>query len=175
MLNFSEVQRQLYQMVREQKVRKPDFGQKVGIAVQEANRWIAGYNHLIGKIEGSKTSWLVPRFDQPPSKIHPLPKRPERWLVFASDGSQIFPDRHEAMLCYLINIGSITLPYGFEAHPHLGNRPFLFYREGDLYQRWGGRKVLISEEIVSVRRHLMEVEELVRLARAWKFRPAVAL
>ncbi|MCS7266065.1 MAG: DNA double-strand break repair nuclease NurA, partial [Armatimonadetes bacterium] len=62
-----------------------------------------------------------------------------------------------------------------EARPHLGNRPFLFYREGDLYQRWGGRKVLISEEIVSVRRHLMEVEELVRLARAWKFRPAVAL
>ncbi len=175
MLNLSEVQRQLSQMVREQAIRKPDFGQKVGIAVQEARRWIAGYQHLASKIDGSKTSWLVARFDEPPTQIFPLPQRPENWLVFASDGSQIFPDRHEAMLCYLINIGSVALPYGIDARPHLSNRPYLFYREGDLYQRWGGRRVLVSEEIVSVKRHLMEVEELVKLARAWKFRPAVAL
>ncbi len=175
MLNFSEVQRQLSQMVQEQAIRKPDFGQKVGIAVQEAKRWVAGYTHLADKIAGSKTSWLVAQFDEPPSQVSPLPQRPERFLVFASDGSQIFPDRHEAMLCYLINIGSVTLPYGVDTRPLLSNRPRLFYRESDLYQRWGGRRVLISEEIVSVKRHLMEVEEIVRLAKAWKSRPAIAL
>ncbi|MCS7187056.1 MAG: DNA double-strand break repair nuclease NurA, partial [Armatimonadota bacterium] len=175
MLNLAEVQKQLAKMVEEQTVRKPDFGQKVGIAVQEVKRWVAGYQHLASKISGSKTSWLVARFETPPSQVFPLPTRPERWLVFASDGSQIFPDRHEAMLCYLINIGSVSLPYGIDARPHLGNRPYLFYRESDLYQRWGGRRVLISEETVSVKRHLMEVEELVRLARSWKFRPAIAL
>jgi len=175
MLNLAEVQRQLMRMVEEQAVRRPDFGQKVGIAVQEAKRWFSGYHHLASKIAGSKTSWLVARFDFPLTQVFPLPSRPDRWLVFASDGSQIFPDRHEAMLCFLINIGSVVLPYGIDARPQLGNRPHLFYRERDLYQRWGGRRVLVSEEIVSVRRHLMEVEELTRLARNWKFRPAVAL
>ncbi len=175
MLNLAEIQKQLAKMVEEQAVRKPDFGQKVGIAVQEAKRWIAGYQHLASKIAGSKTSWLVAKFDTPLSQVFPLPSRPERWLVFASDGSQIFPDRHEAMLCYLINIGSVTLPYGVDARPHLSNLPHLFYRESELYQRWGGRRVLVNEETVSVKRHLMEVEELVRLARSWKFRPAVAL
>jgi len=174
-LNLAEVQRQLMRMVEEQAVRRPDFGQKVGIAVQEAKRWFSGYHHLASKIAGSKTSWLVARFDSPFTQVFPLPSRPDRWLVFASDGSQIFPDRHEAMLCFLINIGSVVLPYGIDARPQLGNCPYLFYRESDLYQRWGGRRVLVSEEIVSVRRHLMEVEELTRLARDWKFRPAVAL
>jgi len=175
MLNLAEVQRQLMRMVEEQAVRRPDFGQKVGIAVQEVKRWFSGWHHLQSKIAGSKTSWLVAKFDETPARVYPLPPRPDRWLVFASDGSQIFPDRHEAMLCFLINIGSVVLPYGVDARPHLGNRPHLFYRESDLYQRWGGRRVLVSEEIVSVRRHLMEVEELVRLAKSWKFRPAIAL
>ncbi len=175
MLNLTEVQRQLARMVQEQAIRKPDFGQKVGIAVQESKRWVAGLPHLTAKIAQSKTSWLVARFDVPICHPASLTPRPNQWLVFASDGSQIFPDRHEAMLCYLINIGSVVLPYGINAHPQLTNRPHLFYRESDLYQRWGGRRVLVSEEIVSVRRHLMEVEELARLARTWKFRPAVAL
>ncbi len=175
MLNFSEVQKQLYRMVQEQSGRRKGFGQKVGLAVQEANRWVAGYPNLAAKIEGSKTSWLLARFEEPVSQVHPLPSLPERWVALASDGSQIFPDRHEAMLCFLVNIGSIALPYGFDAKAHLSNRPRLFYREGELYQRWGGRRILVNEEIVSVRRHLMELEELVRLARDWKLRPAVAL
>jgi len=175
MLNLAEVQRQLVRMVQEQAIRKPDFAQKVGIAVQEAKRWVAGFPHLAAKIAQSKTSWLVAELSTPPTQIFPLPSCPEQWLVFASDGSQIFPDRHEVMMCYLINIGSVVLPYGGSDLPQLSNRPHLFFRENDLYQRWGGRRVLVSEEIVSVRRHLMEVEELVRLARTYKFRPAVAL
>lgn len=175
MLNLAEVQRQLHQMVKEQAGRKRDFGRKIGMAVQEANRWVAGYPNLVAKIEGSKTSWLLARFCAPIAKVHSLPSRPERWVVLASDGSQIFPDRHEAMMCFLINIGSVAFSYGFDTRPYLGNRPRLFYREGELYQRWGGRRVLVSEEIVFLRRHLMELEELVRLAREWKQRPAVAL
>lgn len=174
-LNWAEVQKQLVKMLEEQKISKPDFGQKVGLATQEAKRWVAGYHHLVNKVANSKTSWLVARFDSPLPQVYPLPPKPERHLVFAADGSQIFPDRHEAMMCFLINIGSVVLPYGVDTRPHLGNLPRLFYRESDLYQRWGGRRVLVSEEMVSIRRHLMEVEELTRLARTWKFRPAVAL
>lgn len=175
MLNLAEVQRQLMRMVQEQSGRRQEFGQKVGIALKEAQRWVASLPNLTAKIEGSKTSWLVARAHDPFPKTFPLPPRPERWLVFASDGSQIFPDRHEAMLCFLINIGSIALSYGIEVPIHLGNRPRLFYRENELYHQWGGRRVLVSEEVVSVWRHLMEIEELVRLARGWRHRPAVAL
>lgn len=175
MLNFAEVQRQLMGMVQEQASRRQDFGQRVGLAAQEAQRWTAGYPHLAHKIAVSKTSWLVAAFQMPPAKVFPLPPRPERWLVFASDGSQIFPDRHEAMMCYLINIGSVMLPYGFDLSPHLSNHPRLFYREHELYHRWGGRRVLVNEEVVAMRRHLREINELVQLAQRWTHRPAVAL
>lgn len=175
MLNLAEVQRQLARMLQEQVIRKPDFGQKVGLAVQESRRWVAGLPQLVAKVAQSKTSWLLAGLTQPIPQSFPLPPRPDRWLVIASDGSQIFPDRHEAMLCYLINIGSVVLPYGVSAPPQLTNRPYLFYREGDLYHRWGGRRVLVSEEIVSMKRQLMEVQELARLAKSWRFRPALAL
>lgn len=175
MLNFAEVQRQLLGMVREQAGRRQDFGLRVGIAAQEARRWQASFPHLADKIARSKTSWLLAGVQTPPAQVFPLPPCPERRLVLASDGSQIFPDRHEAMMCYLINIGSVALPYGFDMAPHLSNRPRLFYREHELYHRWGGRRVLVSEEVVAVRRHLMEIGELVRLAQRWTQRPAVAL
>ncbi len=175
MLNFAEVQRQLMSMVQEQASRRQDFGQRVGLAAQEARRWMAGYLHLVNKIANSKTSWLVASFRTSPAQVFPLPSRPERWLVFASDGSQIFPDRHEAMMCYLINIGSVMLPYGFDIVPQLTNRPRLFYREHEIYQRWGGRRVLVNEEVVALRRHLREIDELVKLAQRWPHRPAVAL
>jgi hypothetical protein len=69
MLNFVEVQRQLMGMVQEQASRRQDFGQRIGIAEQEAKRWTAGYPHLVRKIAGSKTSWLVASFQTPPPKF----------------------------------------------------------------------------------------------------------
>ena len=33
------------------------------------------------------------------------------YSVFAVDGSQVYPDRHQGMACYLINIGVVFLRY----------------------------------------------------------------
>lgn len=35
------------------------------------------------------------------------------YVVHAIDGSQIYPDRHQGTACYLLNIGTVMLEYGW--------------------------------------------------------------
>ena len=41
--------------------------------------------------------------------------RMDEYCVYAVDGSQIYPDRHQGVACYLINIGTALLQYGQSA------------------------------------------------------------
>lgn len=62
--------------------------------------------------------------------VFAIKSSPDSYEVIAIDGSQIYPDRHFPISCFLINIGSVILRYGsmnekavvFDSHPHL------FYR-----------------------------------------------
>ena len=70
------------------------------------------------------------------------PARPSTISVAATDGSQIFPDRHEISACFLINIGYILLHYGTGEKPLMSSKPRLYYREEEIYEEWGGARVL---------------------------------
>jgi len=83
----------------------------------------------------------------------------------SSDGSQIFPDRHEALPCYLINVSSIALTYGDNAGAKLGSIPSLFYRDEDRFTTWGGKKFPADSEVISVKRTLMEFERILELVK----------
>ena len=52
---------------------------------------------------------------------------PERATIIATDGSQIVPDRHAALLYYLINIGVITYYHGSGEPPEVTTFPQLKY------------------------------------------------
>lgn len=41
----------------------------------------------------------------------------EKYQIVSVDGSQIYPDRHTAVSCFLINIGTVILRYGIESKP----------------------------------------------------------
>jgi hypothetical protein len=103
---------------------------------------------------------------EPLDRAHPLPARPETLSVAATDGSQIYPDRHEIAGCFLINIGYILLPYGTGERPLMSSKPSLFFREEEVYAQWGGRRILVNRELVGFRRGLMELTELAELALA---------
>jgi len=92
--------------------------------------------------------------------------RPDRISIAATDGSQIFPDRHEVSPCFLINIGYVLLHYGSDEHPLLNSRPWLYYRDEDLFVTRGGRRVRVDRELVGIRRDLMELTELADLSCA---------
>lgn len=58
--------------------------------------------------------------------------RPATVTVVATDGSQIFPDRHADPACYLLNIGRVALHYGTLDPPLLKAEPDFRYSRGDL-------------------------------------------
>lgn len=152
-------------MVGEQKSQQDVYRQKVDKALKELNRW-QEWQSLSLKLDQSRTSWLTAsNLSEPFSAVYPCAAKPKQFSVIATDGSQIFPDRHELAFCYLINISSIVLHYGTGVKPLLASYPTLFYKEEDLYQEWNRRKVPVDGEIVGILRNLMEFQELARLAR----------
>jgi hypothetical protein len=167
MLDLRAVKNQIDAMVVQQRAGQLDFQHKLALALAQHRRWASGWEELALKIGRSRTSWLLPAgLSEPLDRAYPLPPRPSSLSVAATDGSQIYPDRHEIAGCFLINIGYILLPYGTGERPLMSSRPSLFYREEEVYAQWGGRRVLVNRELVGFRRGLMELTELAELSLA---------
>ncbi len=166
MLDFGVLKRQIDRMAIERKNLENDFFERIDLALSEMDRWEGPWEALSNKIASSRTSWLVARPAGPFGEAHPVPERPARVTVIASDGSQIFPDRHEVSNCYLINIGYVAIHYGTGERPVMASRPTLFYSEEDLYQEWAGRRTTVTREMVGVKRGAMEFEQVAVLSEA---------
>ena len=166
MLDLTSVKDQIDRMVVDERTVQENYQVKLLRAAKELRRWGPGWEELAVKLERSRTSWLLPLLGDPLDRAYPCPDRPRHISVAATDGSQIFPDRHEISSCYLINIGYILLHYGTGEKPLMSSRPTLFYREEDTYQEWGGRKMSANRELVGFQRGLMEFTELAELALA---------
>jgi hypothetical protein len=118
------------------------------------------------RIRMSKTSWLVAEPLEKLSLAREAPAPPNEFTVVAADGSQIMPSRQEVAYCYLINIGSVAIHYGLGRRPVLKSMPRLYYRDEDMHEELDGKETFINEEMVSARRDLEELDELVRSARS---------
>jgi hypothetical protein len=96
------------------------------------------------------------------SQIETIPVYRAAHNVFATDGSQIAPSRHEIAYCYLINIGRIGLYYGTNHHPLLDSVPQIFYKREDLNlaRQWG----IPLEQWMGLQRTASETEALGMLA-----------
>jgi hypothetical protein len=167
MLDLRAVKDQIDAMVVQQRAGKLDFQQKLALALAQRERWANGWEELSAKIARSRTSWLLPAgLSEPLNRSYPQPPRPPVLSVAATDGSQIYPDRHEIANCFLINIGYILLSYGTGERPVMNSKPSLFFREEEVYEQWGGRRISANRELVSFKRGLMELTELAELSLA---------
>lgn len=166
MLDLGAVKTQIDAMVADERSAQEKFQEKVDVALREFRRWEENWEALADKIAQSRTSWLLPGLTESLDRPYQLPLRPSPISVAATDGSQIFPDRHEISSCYLINIGYVLLHYGTGEKPLLSSRPTLYYREEDLHEAWGGRRIFVNRELVGFKRNLMEFTELAELALA---------
>jgi hypothetical protein len=120
----------------------------------------------------------VPRAD--PAETTSAPHRPATVTVVATDGSQIFPDRHVEPTCYLLNIGRVALHLGTLDRPLIVAEPSLHYREEDLADLASGDDPLavdFSAEVVSALRDELELRWLFDTAHAERHgnRPIVAM
>ena len=163
-LNFHLVKSQIDTMLGERKHFVDEFGEKIKLAQSELHNKSQNWEELSQKIQQSKTSWLLAGISTSLNITSTLPERPINYTAISSDGSQIFPDRHEALPCYLINISSVVLNYGDNSSANLTSDPVLFYKDQDRFTFWDGKKVPANSNVISHKRTLMEFEKLLDLA-----------
>ena len=166
MLDLYSVKTQIDSMVADERRVQEDFRAKLELALAEYRRWLPEWERLARKIDESRTSWLLPGLGEGLGGGIDSPARPSTISIAATDGSQIFPDRHEISACFLINIGYILLHYGTGEKPLMSSKPRLYYREEEIYEEWGGARIFVNRELVGFKRGLMEFTELADLALA---------
>lgn len=165
MLDFSLLYEQLDDMVGTRRRARRTFADKLAQASGELSTWSERWAELQRKVEASRTSWLLAGDLRGPLRTRiPAPARPDQVSVVATDGSQIWPDRHELADCYVVNIGKIALHYGSGERPLMTSVPQLFYQEHDLTWNLNGKRIAVTPEIIGFRRGVREIQELAMLA-----------
>ena len=129
--------------------------------------------HLLKAVEKAGDRWrgaspTTERIDG----TFPPPPMPPQLNVIGSDGSQIYIDRHSAYLYFLINVGSIWIPYGSGQSPQTFNHPQIYHHEIQLRD---DRGYLISPSIIDKIRDAEEIHELANLAERFSIKPTLAL
>ena len=156
MLDFSQVVTQIQNFSME----RADGRERLLTALTEAGRRLrsasVGWEEVQTRIEGSRTSWLVASWKEPPETILASAAHPQEYVVFATDGSQIVSDRHDIALCYLLNVSRIVLRYGDEAWAELSSAAVLSPPEEDTEQEAVGELTAIAGKRLGIRRQLAE-------------------
>ena len=115
--------------------------------------------------------------DNQPHKQYSVSSRPAEMTVVATDGSQIYPDRHREPLWYLVNISQIAFHYGTMEKPQMDSVPTLFFRGQALD---GVDEELIEvtgREVISAVRDELELSALIEAAVTNRYpgRPLLAM
>ena len=81
---------------------------------------------FLPKIKSCRCSWNVPFWDDALNGAFDVEKVGGSYNVVAIDGSQVYPDRHRGVACFLINIGTVCLMYGQSSACELKSIPYVF-------------------------------------------------
>jgi hypothetical protein len=115
--------------------------------------------HLSTIVSQLKTKWDIPQWAGALSVLHsynPI----TRYCVFGVDGSQIYPDRHRGLPCYLINIGSVVIQYDTKSIVLFESEPYIFAHSTD------ARVLFSAPELVNGERTEYEFKKALQLARS---------
>jgi hypothetical protein len=104
---------------------------------------------LLEQLKESQSPYPVPLWQGALDEHMPVEAHPHPYAVLAVDGSQIYPDKHQGMQCYLINSGIVHFTYGQQSAVTLSSVPALFTQIDD---------PILSEDIVNCRRAELEFE-----------------
>ncbi len=117
---------------------------------------------------------LDPEYHEPICQVYPPPPVPERAVVIAADGSQVYPNEQWRIPYYLTNVGIFVYHHGEMRTPQQQTLPRLVYHPERVRDR--GRRV-VSSRTIDAQRTLREMQELG--SAAWELRgqgiPLVAL
>lgn len=127
-------------------------------------------------VERAQPSRLVAALCANPVPTRTAPDRPDAVTVVATDGSQIYPDRHVEPTYFLLNIGRVAFHYGTTEAPLMDAVPDLRFPE-ELDEHFDDVLATMTTEIVSALRDEQELAELLAVSREHRVdgRPLVAM
>ncbi|MFB6247077.1 MAG: DNA double-strand break repair nuclease NurA [Salinibacter sp.] len=134
------------------------------------------WTDLQAAVEAAEPRRLVAALRERPTTVAAAPERPSPVTVVATDGSQIYPDRHVDPMFFLLNVSRVGFQYGTREAPLLETTPRLRF-EDDLSTHVDEVLGAMTTELVSALRDEMELEHLLAAAQAATVegRPLVAL
>ena len=127
---------------------------------------------LRDRVAAAKTSWLVAEPLEPLGAYTVVPASAYR--VLAADGSQIMPDRHEHLSCFLVNTGLVDIDYT-TGRASLSSRPEVAWAPDDVYPLVGGIRQEADPRVVGARRFAAECDALREAIGDASVRPTLAL
>jgi hypothetical protein len=127
---------------------------------------------LRDRVAAAKTSWLVaePLEDLGAYDVEPV----TRYRVVSADGSQILPDRHEHMPCFLVNVGLVEISY-VDGTARLASTPRVAWAPDEVYPLCGGFRQEADMRVVGARRFAAECDALREAVVQPSRAPTVAL
>lgn len=110
-----------------------------------------------------KQKHLMPLFDESPTKVYEVPNLKAPPMVISSDGSQLIPNRHEAVPLALINISRICIDYLHYDHEQMLEAETQVLSMDDDENIEAGDQRLSFDDQISDRRDLDEIKQLMDL------------
>lgn len=96
------------------------------------NAWQELSNDLLfqQKCKAASLAWPIPTWQGNPSVSHSVLNHNQEYQIVSVDGSQIYPDKHQGINCFLLNIGTVVLRYGsFAGGVEFSSEPSLFIEQ----------------------------------------------
>ena len=127
--------------------------------------------------DASTHRWLIAGLCDDPTRTYPPVERPTPITVVATDGSQIYPDRHVEPHCYLLNISRIAFQYGTAERPLMESVPRFEYRREAFEEAFDRVLGTATADVVSALRDEFELAALFDVAQKARMpgRPILAL
>lgn len=109
--------------------------------------WLQNNPSEAEKLQALQSSFAIPTWQGAFDAIMPIEPHEHPYAVVAVDGSQIYPDRHQGLSCYLLNSGVAHFMYGEKSSARLFSTPSLI-TQNDYTD--------MSEDMVNCRRAELE-------------------
>jgi hypothetical protein len=166
-LDITQIASEIGNMVLKIKSGKREQREHLNSALTTMRNTAVNLEKLKRKINTSRSPWPVARLYDGLSLHYAAPAAPAEYTVLATDGSNIDVDRHQAVHCYLINIGAVKIHYGNNPSAELDSLPHLYSEEDDLVirdERNILRKQQIEGALLDARRAVEEGRKLADMA-----------
>lgn len=164
MLDLSQLQEQLQHATQSQSETRELRVRQVDRALATLRAVEGEWEELQREVESAQPRRLVAALRSDPTTQRTAPDRPAEVTVVATDGSQIYPDRHVEPAYFLLNVGRVAFHYGTTEAPVLDAIPNLRFPD-DLDQHFDEVLATMTTEVVSALRDEQELAELLTLAQ----------